>query len=340
VILPDISAGNTKPPLSVDNAEFPPAPKGKVGWPWDSPSRPLPMTQDWPSISIVTPSFNQGEFLEETIRSVLLQGYPNLQYIVIDGGSSDDSLSILRKYAPWLAYWVSEADRGQPHAINKGLAVASGSLFGFINSDDLLLPGALLAAGAAHAKAPHSLVAGDVIEFREPTANLQRVRQTGLEFETFVQLWKEVDWHQPGIFIPRELFHKIGNFDESLQFGFDYEFLCRALRCTDVCFLDEPVAMFRLHVDSKTTTNYALQVREQLRISRRYWHCLGKVDRAGYRRFAAERLFCAGLSRLLHGRDQALNLILEGFVAQPVWAVTVAARQLPAWILSFLHRQS
>src|SRR5262245_50300660 len=105
-------------------AELPPPPSGKTGWPWTDETPPLPSTQPdgspWPRISIVTPSYNQSEFIEETIRSVLLQGYPDLEYIIIDGGSTDQSLDIIRKYARWLAYWISEKDRGQSHAINKG----------------------------------------------------------------------------------------------------------------------------------------------------------------------------------------------------------------------------
>lgn len=98
---------------------------------------------EWPKISIVTPSYNQGEFIEETIRSVLLQNYPNLEYLVIDGGSTDKTLDILKKYAPWLYYWVSEKDQGQADAINKGFDKASGQILAYLNSDDLYLPGTL-----------------------------------------------------------------------------------------------------------------------------------------------------------------------------------------------------
>src|SRR6266550_8991921 len=96
-----------------------------------------------PKISIVTPSFNQGRFLEETILSVLNQNYANLEYIIIDGGSDDESVEIIRRYEDRLAFWISEKDRGQVHAINKGLEQATGAIFAFINSDDVYLPGPL-----------------------------------------------------------------------------------------------------------------------------------------------------------------------------------------------------
>jgi glycosyltransferase involved in cell wall biosynthesis len=128
-------------------ADLPAPPPGKTGWPWTVETKQLSAVRSdgslWPRISIVTPSYNQGQFIEETIRSVLLQGYPDLDYVVIDGGSSDESVDIIRKYQPWLSYWVSEKDRGQAHAINKGFARGTGSLGAYLNSDDTYLPGAL-----------------------------------------------------------------------------------------------------------------------------------------------------------------------------------------------------
>jgi glycosyltransferase involved in cell wall biosynthesis len=127
--------------------ELPSPPSGRAGWPWTETGPPLPTLRPdgkpWPRISIVTPSLNQVGFIEATLRSVLLQGYPNLEYLLIDGGSTDGTLELVRKYEPWLSYCISEADRGQSDAINKGLRRSSGEVFNWINSDDLLLPGAL-----------------------------------------------------------------------------------------------------------------------------------------------------------------------------------------------------
>jgi len=123
--------------------ELPKPPKWKTGWPWTEESKQLPDKlpdgSDWPKISIVTPNYNYGHFIEETIRSVLLQGYPNLDYIIVDGGSTDNSVEIIKKYEPWLTYWVSETDKGQVDAINKGFTKATGEIYAWLNSDDLLL---------------------------------------------------------------------------------------------------------------------------------------------------------------------------------------------------------
>src|SRR4029453_6333928 len=118
--------------------ELPPPPPGRSGWPWTeaSPPPPTPGGKAWPTISIVTPSFNQAEYLEETVRSVLLQGYPNLEYFVLDGGSTDGSVEILRRYDAFLSGWVSERDKGQSDAINRGFARCAGTVVNWLCSDD------------------------------------------------------------------------------------------------------------------------------------------------------------------------------------------------------------
>jgi|ERR1035441_5247930 glycosyltransferase involved in cell wall biosynthesis len=120
----------------------------RLGWPWTEEaslqSKTMPDGNPWPKITIVTPSFNQGKFLEETIRSVLNQGYPNLEYIVIDGGSTDESIQIIERYKPWITRVIIEPDHGQVDAIKKGLRFATGEWFNWLNSDDILLPNALI----------------------------------------------------------------------------------------------------------------------------------------------------------------------------------------------------
>ena len=141
------------------------------GCPWNEEIQKFSQTMldgsPWRKISIVTPSFNQADFIEETIRSVICQGYPNLEYIIIDGGSTDGSVEIIKKYEEYLSYWVSEPDRGQAHAINKGISRITGDIFGWINSDDMLLPGSLSTIGKNHKGQEDKILLGDVINCYE-----------------------------------------------------------------------------------------------------------------------------------------------------------------------------
>jgi hypothetical protein len=218
----------------------------------------MPDGNPWPRISVVTPSFNQGRFIEETIRSVLLQGYPNLEYIIIDGGSRDNSVEIIRKYEPWLTYWVSEKDHGQSHAINKGFAHCTGDISNWINSDDLLTSGALPAVALAWTKNPPCLIAGPVINFSDEGTETT-IAQQGLTVENLLSVQTgakhQISWHQPGIFMPRAHVLQAGGLREDLELTMDRVLLIHILSAHPaVSYIPHVLARFRLHDVAKTAT--------------------------------------------------------------------------------------
>ena len=235
-------------------ADLPPPPSGRSGWPWTGAGVQFQEEitgNKWPPISIITPSYNQGQFIEETIRSVLLQGYPNLEYIVVDGGSTDRTVDVIRQYEPWITYWVSEPDQGQAHAINKGLAVATGEVFNWINSDDVLLPNALFTIAGAFAG--YDAVAGPVINFSE-TGEEELVMQRGLTPSRMIRGQRGVTYHQPGLWLRREKILKCGGIDDRYHYAFDWDMTIRYLSLFPrITYLTLPLARFRLHEDSKTT---------------------------------------------------------------------------------------
>jgi GT2 family glycosyltransferase len=264
--------------------DLPPPPPGRTGWPWDTVTQPPPSTMPdgraWPRISIVTPSYNQAHFLEETLRSVLLQGYPNLEYIVIDGGSNDGSTAILERYTPWLNDWVSEPDRGQAHAINKGFQRTTGDLIGWINSDDLLLPGSLQRFAEAYRDHPDSLLLGDVNFVDAQGVLIRRVAQTNVTFEGMVKIWQlGMHWCQPGTCIPRVVYEQAGALDERLRYVFDRDWMCRLLAIAPVHYLQTPTAQFRMHDSSKTVSENDRWLPEQIGVTRRYWDRVPDLDR-------------------------------------------------------------
>jgi len=227
----------------------------RSGWPWTeapSPAHGKPDRKAWPRISIVTPSFNQAAFLEQTIRSVLLQGYPNLEYFVIDGGSTDGSVEILKRYAPWLTFWVSERDRGQVDAINKGLARATGEWLAWQNSDDIYYPGALfsIASAAMHTE-DAALIVGNVnlIDADDRTlTDLLYVRPTyrSMLAEGMVMTNQAAFWR-------RDLHAKLDWLDESYTCAFDYDWFLRVLRNGGANHVDQVLGALRIHTDTKTT---------------------------------------------------------------------------------------
>jgi glycosyltransferase involved in cell wall biosynthesis len=205
-------------------------------------------------ISIITPSYNQAAYLEQTIDSVLSQNYPNLEYIVVDGGSTDGSLEIIKKYQHHLAHWVSEPDRGQSHAINKGLKVATGTVLNWINSDDYYEPNALKTISELFADPSVNVVSArsNVVENGIKKYELNGVDVYEENLEKTIG-WARID--QPETFFKREAFNKLGGVNESLRYVMDREFWIKYLlhhRLEGICKTNEIIVNFRLHDSSKT----------------------------------------------------------------------------------------
>ena len=205
-----------------------------------------------PKITVVTPSFNQGHYLEQTIRSVVDQGYPNLEYIICDGGSTDHSVDIIRKYEKHLAWWCSEKDRGQSHAINKGFERATGDLYAYINSDDYFEPGTFDRVAQAYNEGGKFIVGWS--QYLEPNGDMRPypVKPTADPSDWLVKN----PIPQQSSFWAAQLWKQLGPFREDLHFSFDYEYWLRIKFKAGVGphVVHKCMAVFRLHAASKTVS--------------------------------------------------------------------------------------
>lgn len=236
--------------------DLPTAPQGKTGWPWTEQNIPLPEQMsdgsEWPRISIVTPSYNQGQFIEETIRSVLLQGYPNLEYIIIDGGSTDKSLDIIKKYEPWLNYWVSEPDKGQSHAINKGVAKTTGEILGWLNSDDYYHAGALETVVRLKQKHPDGIAWVGSCEEISCEGTLWGIFLPKIGTKEEIGDWGVSAFYQPACLFLKDLFVQVGGLDERLEYVMDIDLWIRLVEHGKFISTNDIIASARTYPEAKT----------------------------------------------------------------------------------------
>lgn len=221
-----------------------------------------------PKVSIITPSYNQGRYLEATIRSVLCQNYPNLEYIIVDGGSTDESLDIIRKYEDKLAWWVSEKDKGHADALNKGFDRASGDILAWLNSDDIYHPGAIREAVDILTADPRlGMVYGDANLIDETGKVVGKFASKQTSYRAMLR--GSVHIPQATTFFRADLYRQVGPLDLSYFFAFDYDLWVKLSKVSNVLYVPRTWADFRLHDLGKSVKNDDRCYPDMLRIYRR-----------------------------------------------------------------------
>ncbi len=303
-------------------SDLPPPPPGRTGWPWTEASPPLPPQQPegapWPRLSIVTPSYNQAAFLEATLRSVLLQGYPHLEYIVIDGGSDDGSVAILQKYDSFLAYWVSEGDRGQSHALNKGFARATGDLIGWQNSDDTYEPQALARAARAWLANPTAGVIYGRVNYIDADGRV--IGAYPVQEPSVITTIPFTSVSNHSVFYTARVFQAGERLDETLQHCMDQEFHLRLL-LRGYAFQWEPgiTGNWRLHAATKSTRQLEVWAKEAFELCKRVYQ-YPDLTPAVYQH-ARTSLYGLCLDNFAKGRLPLFRQTVRELVALVGWSV-------------------
>ncbi len=211
-----------------------------------------------PLVTVVTPSFNQAEFIEQAILSVVEQDYQRIEYLVIDGASTDGSVEIIKKYQSQISGWVSEPDKGQADAINKGWSRSSGEILAFLNSDDYYYPGAITKAVAAFTQNPHvGMVCGQGVWVSEGGERLRTIgfRMDSGAYPELYDLYTSSAIPQPAAFVRRSVIEKVGMLDASFHYGLDGEFFLRVLGNFTAVAVEEPFAAMRVQSSSKSVSS-------------------------------------------------------------------------------------
>jgi glycosyltransferase involved in cell wall biosynthesis len=263
-----------------------------------------------PVISIIIPSFQQAQFLPETLRSIFNQDYPALDVRVIDGGSKDGTTDILRAHADRLAYWVSEPDRGQTHAINKGLAGMTGDIWMYLNSDDLLAPGALTAVVHAFANPAVQWLSGTGEIVQQERVIDRVVPGPAQSIADYLRPWarrgRAIFPFSGACFLRRAVYARCGGFDESFHYSMDMEYYTRLALESGIeqTIVPTVLAQWRWHPASKTSnagTSYGF-LAEEVRIAERFAHVLPATEQRELRAELRQQRRWAMVGRAVYPR--------------------------------------
>lgn len=296
--------------------ELPRAPLNKEGWPWTEESKNIDEEPtkypDFPSISIITPNLNQAKYLEETIRSVLLQGYPCLEYIIIDGGSTDGSLEIIKKYEKWLTYWASESDTGQSNALNKGFRQATGTIVAWLNSDDIYEIDSICKVAILFATLTDTdIIYGDG-EYVDEECHFIDIGKSKCLENTDVTQFIPNQIFQPSLFFKRKILDQVGFLDESLHFAMDVDFWIRAFSNRKTFYTENTLSKFKLHQSGKTTSASLRFLLEELKLIGRYAGTQSLFNQQlgvyTYKKSIIDNISCEAAYELIIGEMETSNI--------------------------------
>ncbi len=266
----------TKTPTRPRLQDLPPPPQGKTGWPWteevDRSGVLVGEHHSWPWISVLIPSYNYGQFIEETIRSILLQTYPYIECIVIDGGSTDQTIEIIKKYEPYLAYWESQPDRGQTDAINRGYVHCTGDIFVWLCADDFYYSPCILQKVAKLYLDGYNFIAGQAYNINlDGTYRYEAITADGkpspTHFNKYLRYWSSTFLQQPAVFVAKGLADSCFPLSTDLNCAMDYQFFLRVLKKKPTSiWVPERFVKVRWHELSKSTSGslYSAEVDTKL----------------------------------------------------------------------------
>ncbi|MFH1790460.1 MAG: glycosyltransferase family 2 protein [Candidatus Omnitrophota bacterium] len=298
-------------------------------WPWIAASGQLPAAMPdgtpWPRITVVTPNRNYGRFLEATIRSVLLQGYPNLEYIIIDGGSTDESVDVIKQYSQHLSFWETAPDRGQSDAINKGFRRATGTICAWLNSDDIYCPDTLRKVAehwAANKGCAFLTGMGEIIG--NATGKREHLIKAGpYGFHDLVRVYDSRYLPQPSVFFSRDVFNDAGGLDERLKYSMDLDLWLRLIQKHRLYHIPETLSQLRHHPEALSWKHNEAALEEVSAVVGRYIGGLPVFDRisviTGYRFLRASTMCHNGLNAYFEGQSGiAARKMIKALLITPV----------------------